>query len=149
MARSDLVIAVSGRPNLIEPEMVRAGQGIFALTNPAPEITPEDALAAGALFAADGRSVNNLLGFPGILRAAIDCRASTITKSMYVAAAKAIASRARERELVPNPLRLEVHASVARAVAKAAQKAGVARVTVPTDYQLETPYHTLHPEEEL
>ena len=140
MARSDLVVAVTGRPNLMTPSMIRRGQGIFALTNPQPEITVEDALAAGAAFAGDGRSVNNLLGFPGILRAAVDCRARRIAPSMYVAAARAIASFAREDELVPSPLRPEVHRGVARAVADAAQKAGVARVQVPTDYQLDAPF---------
>jgi len=139
MARVDLVVAVTGRPGLISPEWVRRGQGILALTNPDPEIRPEDALAAGAAFAADGRSVNNLLGFPGILRAAIDVRARRIDPSMYVAAAHAIAVRARENELVPNPLRLDVHRAVARAVAEAAIKAGVARVIIPSDYMLELP----------
>jgi malate dehydrogenase (oxaloacetate-decarboxylating) len=92
MARADVVIAVSGRAGLIRPEHVRRGQGILALTNPHPEITPEAALAAGAAFAADGRSVNNLLGFPGILRAALDTRVRRITREMYVAAARTIAS---------------------------------------------------------
>lgn len=137
MAKADLVVAVTGRAGLIPVESVRRGQGILALTNPDPEIRPEDALAAGAAFAADGRSVNNLLGFPGILRAAIDTRARRIDGSMYVAAAHAIAGLARENELVPNPLRIDVHRAVARAVADAAQKAGVARVIVPSDYMLD------------
>jgi malate dehydrogenase (oxaloacetate-decarboxylating) len=143
MGEADLVIAVTGRASLIDPGWVRPGQGILALTNPVPEILPEEALAAGAAFAADGRSVNNLLGFPGILRAAIDCRARRITASMYVAAARAIASLAEQDELVPSPLRMEVHRAVARAVAKAAQEAGVARVRVPSDYQQEEIFHTL------
>jgi malate dehydrogenase (oxaloacetate-decarboxylating) len=137
MARADLVVAVTGRAGLIRADLVRRGQGILALTNPDPEIRPEDALAAGAAFAADGRSVNNLLGFPGILRAAVDTRSRRIDPSMYVAAAHAIAGRARENELVPNPLRIDVHRAVARAVADAAMKAGVARVAVPSDYMLE------------
>jgi malate dehydrogenase (oxaloacetate-decarboxylating) len=137
MRRADLVVAVTGRANLIPRESVRRGQGILALTNPDPEIRPEDALAAGAAFAADGRSVNNLLGYPGILRAAVDTRSRRIDPSMYVAAAHAIAERARENELVPNPLRIDVHRAVARAVADAAMKAGVARVVVPSDYMLE------------
>ena len=139
MARVDLVVAVTGRAGLIKPEFVRPGQGILALTNPDPEIRPEDALAAGAAFAADGRSVNNLLGFPGILRAAIDVRARRIDPSMYVAAANAIASRAGANELVPNPLRHEVHRAVARAVAEAAIEAGVNRVEIPSDYMLDLP----------
>jgi malate dehydrogenase (oxaloacetate-decarboxylating) len=134
MRRADVVIAVSGKAGLIRPEQVRKGQGILALTNPHPEITPEAALAAGAAFAADGRSVNNLLGFPGILRAALDTRARRITREMYVAAARTIASLAGPNELVPNPLRRDVHRAVARAVALAAQAAGVGRVATPTDY---------------
>jgi malate dehydrogenase (oxaloacetate-decarboxylating) len=144
LARADVVVATTGRANLIPASQVRRGQGILALTNPDPEIRPEEALAAGAAFAADGRSVNNLLGFPGILRAAIDCRAKRITQEMYLAAARAIASLARENELVPNPLRPDVHRAVARAVAHAAQEGGVARVLVPSDYMLESqPYRTL------
>lgn len=139
MARADLVVAVTGRANLIPASLVRRGQGVLALTNPDPEIRSEDALAAGAAFAADGRSVNNLLGFPGILRAAIDTRASRIDPSMYVAAARAIAEKAGVNELVPNPLRRDVHRAVARAVADAAMKSGVARVRVPSDYQLDHP----------
>jgi malate dehydrogenase (oxaloacetate-decarboxylating) len=139
MRAADLVVAVTGRANLIDPALVRRGQGILALTNPDPEIRPEDALAAGAAFAGDGRAVNNLLGFPGILRAAVDTRARRIHPSMYVAAARAIAEKAGANELVPNPLRRDVHRSVARAVAEAATKAGVARVRVPSDYQLDRP----------
>jgi len=139
MRDADLVVAVTGRSNLIPASLVRRGQGILALTNPDPEIRPEDALAAGAAFAADGRSVNNLLGFPGILRAAIDTRARRIDPSMYVAAARAIAEKAGANELVPNPLRRDVHRAVARAVAEAATRAGVARVRVPSDYQLDQP----------
>ncbi|MBN1418601.1 MAG: NAD-dependent malic enzyme [Planctomycetes bacterium] len=143
MARADLVVAVSGRANLIPPSLVRRGQVILALTNPVPEIGRDEALAAGASFAADGRSVNNLLGFPGILRAAIDCRATRITPSMYVAASQTIAGLAQSHELVPDPLRREVHRAVARAVARAAEEAGVARIPTPTDYLMEAPFHTL------
>jgi malate dehydrogenase (oxaloacetate-decarboxylating) len=134
MKQADVVIAVSGRAGLIRPEQVRKGQGILALTNPHPEIEPNAALAAGAAFAADGRSVNNLLGFPGILRAALDTRVRRISREMYVAAARTIASLAGPNELVPNPLRRDVHRAVARAVAHAAQESGVARVATPTDY---------------
>ena len=71
MAEADVVVATTGVPGLIKPEMVREGQVILALTNPYPEIEPDDALAAGAAFAADGRSVNNVLGYPGIFRGAL------------------------------------------------------------------------------
>ena len=64
------------RAGLITPEMVRPGQVILALTNPVPEIEPDVALAAGAAFAADGTSVNNVLGYPGIFRGALLAGAS-------------------------------------------------------------------------
>ncbi len=54
MARSRIVVATTGQPGLIKPEMVRDGQIILALTNPDPEIAPKEAEAAGAAFAADG-----------------------------------------------------------------------------------------------
>ena len=78
--------------------------------------------------------MNNLLGFPGILRAALDTRARRITREMYVAAARTIAGLAGPNELVPNPLRRDVHRAVARAVALAAEACGVARHRVPSDY---------------
>ena len=144
LAGCDLVIAVTGRPGTIAPDSVRKGQVILALSNPEPEIPPEEAIAAGAAFAADGRSVNNLLGFPGILRAALDCRSTGITREMYVAAARTIADHAGQNELVPNPLRRDVHRAVARAVARAAERSGVARVPVPSDYmQVLQPYRSL------
>src|ERR687884_2249644 len=66
MREADVVVATTGVPGLIKPEMVRAGQVILAITNPYPEIEPEDALAVGAAFAAGGKSVKNVLGYPRI-----------------------------------------------------------------------------------
>ena len=120
MATCDVVIATTGVPGLIKPEMVRPGQIILALSNPVPEIEPEEARKAGASFAADGKSVNNILGFPGIFRGAVDAGVRDITREMLVAAAKAIASAAQEGELVPNPLDREVHSRVSKAVARVA-----------------------------
>lgn len=130
MAKADIVIATTGVQGLIKPEMVRPGQIIFALSNPNPEIEPDAALAAGAAFAADGKSVNNVLGFPGIFRGAVDTHATTITPAMYLAAVDAIVSHTPEGELLPSPLTREVHQAVARAVAEQALRDGVAR----TDY---------------
>src|ERR671932_115028 len=79
MRESDVVVATTGVPGLIKPEMVREGQVILALTNPYPEIEPEDALAAGGGFASDGTSVNNVLGFPGIFRGALSVGAKSIS----------------------------------------------------------------------
>ncbi len=127
MAECDVVIATTGAPNLIQPEMVRKGQIILALSNPNPEIDPEVALEQGAAFAADGKSVNNVLGFPGIFRGAVDSNAPRITHEMLVAAAETIADMAPAGELVPNPLDKKVHQAVARAVAETAIKQGIAR----------------------
>ena len=127
MAEADVVIATTGAPGLIKPEWVRKGQIILALSNPNPEIDPELAIAAGAAFAADGKSVNNVLGFPGILRGAVDAYATRISHEMYLAAAQTIADLTPADELVPNPLDIKVHQAVARAVAKQAYEQGLAR----------------------
>lgn len=119
MQEADVVIATTGVKNLIRPEMIRPGQVIFALSNPEPEIEPEAALARGARFATDGKIVNNVLGFPGIFRGALDADAPRITVEMLLAAADALSARATADSLVPDPLELEVHAAVARAVAAA------------------------------
>ena len=68
-----IVIVTMGAPGLIKPPMVREGQVILALSNPNPEITPEEVLAAGVALAADGKVVNNAPAFPGILRGAWMC----------------------------------------------------------------------------
>jgi len=127
MSEADIVVATTGAPGLIKPEMVRKGQVILALSNPSPEIEPDAALAAGAAFAADGKSVNNVLGFPGIFRGAVDAYARRITHEMLVAAAETIASLTTPGELVPNPLDKEVHWAVARQVARKAIEQGIAR----------------------
>ena len=127
MRTCDIVIATTGAPGLIKPAMVRQGQIILALSNPNPEITPEDALAAGAAFAADGKSVNNVLGFPGIFRGLVDADAPRVTLDMLLAAAETIASMTPPGELVPDPLDKNVHQAVARAVAQKAYEQGLAR----------------------
>jgi malate dehydrogenase (oxaloacetate-decarboxylating) len=125
MAHASIVVATTGAPGLIKPAMVRRGQIILALSNPNPEIRPDDALEAGAAFAVDGKMVNNALAFPGIFRGALDSRARRITDAMKIAAAMAIAHRAPEGELVPEILDRSVHQAVAQAVAQAAVTSGV------------------------
>ena len=125
MGQADVVVATTGRPGLISPELVRHGQVILALTNPAPEIEPDVALQAGAAFAADGTSVNNVLGYPGIFRGALLAGASEINISMKRAAAWALAGLTVESELVPDVLDRNVHESVAQAVRQAAVDSGV------------------------
>jgi malate dehydrogenase (oxaloacetate-decarboxylating) len=127
MAQADVVVATTGRPGLIEPSMVRPGQVILAMSNPEPEILPEAAEAAGAAFAADGRSVNNVLGYPGIFRGALESGASAINLEMKLAAAEAIAGLTQEGEIVPDALNQDVHEAVAKAVREAALRSGVAR----------------------
>jgi len=127
MAECEIVIATTGAPGLIKPGMVREGQIILALSNPNPEIEPSLALQQGAAFAADGKSVNNVLGFPGIFRGAVDTNAPRITHEMLVAAAETIAAMTPPGDLVPNPLDKSVHQAVARAVAKKAYEQGIAR----------------------
>jgi malate dehydrogenase (oxaloacetate-decarboxylating) len=119
MAEAHVVVATSGRRGLIAPEVVQEGQVILALTNPDPEIRPEEALAAGAAYAADGSVVNNVLGYPGIFKGALDAGAREISVAMKRAAAWAIAGLTVESELVPDALDPAVHEHVAEAVAAA------------------------------
>lgn len=114
MATADIVIAATGRPDLIEPR------------DPKPEISPSDARAAGAAFAGDGRSINNALAFPGLFRGALEVRSSAITTEMLIAAAETIASLAEPGEVVPSCLDRGVHQAVARTVAETARTMGLA-----------------------
>jgi malate dehydrogenase (oxaloacetate-decarboxylating) len=134
MQTADIVIATSTVGGLIKPSMIRKGQIIFALSNPNPEITTELAMASGAAFAVDGRTVNNLLAYPGIWRGTLDAMATKITYEMYIAAALAIASAAAESEPVPNVLDPKVHLAVAHSVARAAVNSGVAQRSLDDDY---------------
>jgi malate dehydrogenase (oxaloacetate-decarboxylating) len=108
---------------------------VFAMANPVPEIMPDLAKEAGARVVATGRSdfpnqVNNVLGFPGIFRGALDVRASDINEEMKKAAALAIASlieAVSETCIIPSPLDRRVVPRVAEAVARAAIETGVAK----------------------
>ncbi len=130
-AQADVVVAATGCPGLIKAEHVRRGQIIFALSNPGPEIDPKLALASGAALASDGRAINNALAFPGLMRAAIDTRARTITSAMMLTAARTIAARAEPGELVPSPLDRALHAAIAEAVARCAELMGIAQTAAP------------------
>ncbi|MCI3985077.1 NAD-dependent malic enzyme [Bacillus vallismortis] len=120
METCDIIIATTGVPGLIKPAFVRSGQVILALSNPKPEIEPEAALQAGAAYAADGRSVNNVLGFPGIFRGALNAKSKEINHDMLVAAAEAIAACTKQGDVVPQPLDSKVHHVVAAAVERTA-----------------------------
>lgn len=120
MKEAQIVIATTGVPGLIKPEMVRQGQVILALSNPDPEISPEVAVERGAKYAADGRTINNALSFPGLFRGALRAGARRFTDEMKIAAAQAIAGQTKMDDLVPSILDRDVHKHVADAVAMAA-----------------------------
>jgi malate dehydrogenase (oxaloacetate-decarboxylating) len=120
MASCDVVIATTGVKGLIKPEWVRPGQVILALSNPDAEIDPLRALERGAAFAADGKGINNVLGFPGLFKGALEARARRFSDEMLVAAAHSIAALAHGDDLVPDPLDRNVHAAVTEAVREAA-----------------------------
>ncbi|MCX6004033.1 MAG: NAD-dependent malic enzyme [Chloroflexi bacterium] len=134
MQKADIVICTSGVSGLIKPAMVRKGQIIFALANPFPEITPDQAMVAGATIATDGRTVNNLVGYPGIWRGTLDAKAKKINWDMYCAAILAIANATSENELIPSPLDPKVHLAVTKSVARAAIESGVAQRHLDEDY---------------
>jgi len=120
MSSADIIVATTGVPGLIKPEMVRSGQVILALSNPDPEIAPELAIERGAKYAADGRTINNALAFPGLFRGALKAGAHYFSDEMKIAAAHAIAGQTKMDNLVPSILDREVHQHVADAVAIAA-----------------------------
>ncbi|MBN1644272.1 MAG: NAD-dependent malic enzyme [Dehalococcoidales bacterium] len=134
MKKADIVICTSGVSGLIKPEMIRKGQIIFALTNPFPEIMPDQAMAAGAAIATDGRTVNNLVGYPGIWRGTLDAGAKKINWEMYRAAIMAVAGAAPKGELIPSPLDPKVHLAVTKSVARAAMESGAAQRQMDEDY---------------
>jgi malate dehydrogenase (oxaloacetate-decarboxylating) len=115
-ARADVVICATGVRGLIPAERIRRVQIVFALSMPDPEIDPAAALAAGAAVAADGKSINNVLCFPGLFDAALRARARSFTDSMLVAAAGALAGAADAGQLLPDPLDVSVHERVSQAV---------------------------------
>jgi malate dehydrogenase (oxaloacetate-decarboxylating) len=120
MDRADIVVATTGVRGLIRPEWMRPGQIIFALSNPDAEIEPLAALERGAVFAADGKGINNVAAFPGLFKGALEAGATRFTDGMLVAAARALAKRAGPEELLPDPLNLETHRAVTAAVRAAA-----------------------------
>ena len=137
---ADIFIGVSA-PGLLTEEMIKTMNKdaiIFAMANPVPEVMPEIALAAGARVIATGRSdypnqINNVLAFPGIFRGALDVRASDINDEMMLAASDAISKLVTEEDLangiiIPSAFNKGVVESIAKAVADAARRTGVARI---------------------
>ena len=136
---ADVFIGVSA-PNTVTTEMVKTMNKdaiIFACANPTPEIFPDAAKAGGAKVISTGRSdypnqINNVLAFPGIFRGAFDVRASDINEAMKVAASEALADlvgdQISEDYIIPAAFDPRVGPAVAKAVAEAARKSGVARI---------------------
>ena len=116
MATADIVIAATGVVGLLKPGMIRKGQTILALSNPVPEIYPEEALEAGAAFACDGKVINNALAYPGLFKAALEMNAEQISSPMKIAAAEAISALADKEELVPSIFHPDLHRKIAEAV---------------------------------
>jgi malate dehydrogenase (oxaloacetate-decarboxylating) len=140
LVEADVFIGVSA-PGILTAEMVASmaeDAVVFACANPVPEIYPDEAKAGGAKVIATGRSdypnqINNVLAFPGIFRGAFDVRARDINDHMKIAAAYALAGLISEDELapeyiIPKAFDPRVGKAVAEAVAKAAEKTGVARI---------------------
>ena len=137
---ADIFIGVSA-PGQVTTEMVKTMNKdaiIFVCANPTPEIFPDEARAGGAAVISTGRSdfpnqINNVLAFPGIFRGVFDCRASDINEEMKIAAAHALAELISDDELspdyiIPKAFDPRVGSAVAKAVAEAARKSGVARI---------------------
>ena len=135
---ADVFIGVSA-PGVLTPEMVKSMAKdaiVFAMANPIPEIQPE-LVGSDVAVIATGRSdypnqINNVLAFPGVFRGALDCRASTITTTMYLEAALAIANLINPSDLhreyiIPSVFDKRVATAVAAAVQQAARQEGIAR----------------------
>ncbi len=140
MVGKDIFIGVSA-PHVVTQDMIRSMNSdpiVLAMSNPTPEIMPDEAKAAGAKIVGTGRSdfanqINNVIAFPGIFRGALDVRASQITENMKIAAAYAIASLIDDDHLeadyiLPHAFDDRLKDTVAKAVADAAIKDGVARI---------------------
>ena len=135
---ADVFVGLSGPGALTVPMVKTMNRDaiVFAMANPTPEIMPEDA-APHVRIMATGRSdypnqINNVLGFPGMFRGVLDCRASTVNDEMKRAAAFAIAEviptdELTEEYIIPSVFNKAVVQAVARAVIGAARKTGVAR----------------------
>jgi malate dehydrogenase (oxaloacetate-decarboxylating) len=121
----DIFIGVA-QPNMVSPAMISSMAArplVFPLSNPIGEISVDDALKAGAAVAADGRTINNALAYPGLFRGALDADAGDITFEMQLAAAHKLVELSPEGSLLPDMLDRSVHQQVAAAVAAAWKQA--------------------------
>lgn len=120
LSTCEVIVAVTGQPGLIPSAAVRPHQVILSMSSTSPEIDVQAALAAGAAVAADGNTIDTLLAFPGILRGALEARASSVSVPMLLAAAHALAELPLDDSLLPDPLDPRTHQEVADAVRDAA-----------------------------
>ena len=160
LAGADVMIGVS-KPQIVTKEMIKTmnpNPAVFAMSNPVPEIWPEDVIEARKdAVVATGRSdypnqINNVLAFPYIFRGALDTRAKVINKDMKIAAADALAELARKKVpddvkkcycidnlecgreyILPKPFDQRLLFEIPKAVAKAAMETGVARKKLDLD----------------
>jgi malate dehydrogenase (oxaloacetate-decarboxylating) len=142
---ADLLIGLSGARVVDASALARMAPDpiVFAMANPNPEVSPEEA-APYARIVATGRSdypnqINNVLAFPGIFRGALDVRAASITEAMKTAAAAAIAAVVHEDELredyiIPSVFNRDVAPAVATAVADEARASGIAAAGAEVGY---------------
>jgi malate dehydrogenase (oxaloacetate-decarboxylating) len=117
----DIFIGVA-QPKAVSKEMIAAmakDSLVFPLSNPIGEITVQEALEAGAAVAADGRTINNALAYPGLFRGALNIKAKDITVEMQLAASRTLAQLAPEGKLLPDILEKATHEAVTKAVEQA------------------------------
>lgn len=125
---ADVFIGLSGKGKLSGEQIKKMDKNpiIFALSNPNPEILPEEALKAGAAIVATGRSdypnqINNVLAFPGIFRGVLDSKAQQITEKMKLKAAETLAkfiSRPKNDKILPSSLDKKVAQKIAKVISK-------------------------------
>ncbi len=139
MKGSDVIIAASAVPGLVTKEMIKSMNAdpiVFALSNPDPEINPDEAKEAGAAIIATGRSdypnqINNVLVFPGVMRGALDANVTVINEEMMVGGIHALANIMQDEldkeHILPAANDKRILPAVSNAVKEAAIKTGVAR----------------------
>ena len=137
---ADVFVGLS-RGGIVSEQMIRSMNNdaiVFAMANPTPEIMPDIAKKAGARIIGTGRSdfpnqINNVLGYPGIFRGALDARATKINVEMKLAAAYALAECVQKPtfdKIIPNPFDKNVVKEISQAVKKEALKTGISQISV-------------------
>lgn len=128
MNKANIIIAASRVGGLIKFGMVKPKQIILALSKPTPEIEPEIAMKAGALYAVDGKMVSPLLAIPGLIKGTMLARSKKITENMMITAAQEIAALAGDGKILPELFDKGLHEKIAEAVKQAAIDEGAANL---------------------